>query len=51
MLYIRPSKKETSFSSRLFLKEQGGPCYLLFINFFLLVSKMAAMSKMFNVVD
>ena len=35
MLYIRPSKKETSFSSELFLKEEGGPYYLLFMNFLL----------------
>ena len=40
--YIRPSKKLNSFSSGLFfLKEEGGPYYLLFMNFMLFVSKMA----------
>ena len=34
--YIRPSKKETSFSSGLFFKLEGGTYYLLLIAFFLL---------------
>ena len=31
---LRPSKKETKFSCRLFVKEEGGPYYLLFMDFF-----------------
>ena len=36
--------KKILVSSRLFIKEEGGPYYLLFMIFLLLVSKIAAMS-------
>ena len=42
---FRPVKKETSFSSgRFYKKEEGSRYYWLFMDFLLIVSKMAAMS-------